>query len=263
MKKVLCITALIAALMLLTGSAFSQSLAIHSMGASGAHHNPNPNAKPSYCKPCLFYGGDWNSDSADWVIWADADGAGFGGLVQEFSPFKVPAGQTWSVTGLFANIGFINIDKMDPAKPEFSINKKVKEGSGGTVVKSGQKKGTNVATGRTANSGAGPVVEYTVMLKGLTVSLKAGTYWEAVVPPCNNPNDSACSSALYYESDTFDDTETTQGDLHFGPKEPADLSFINGPPFGIVFDNLQNQCAAAGYLPIACRWLSAGVLGTK
>lgn len=261
MKKLLCFTALIAALMLLTGSAFSQSLALHSRGASGGHHNPNPNAKPAYCKPCLFYGGDWNVASPDWVIWADADGGAFGGLVQEFSPFKVPAGETWIVSGLFANIGFIGIDKMDPSKPEFSINKKVKEGDGGIVKKVGQKKGTNVATGRTADSGAGPVVEYTVMVKGLSVKLTSGTYWEAVVPPCNNPNDAACASALYYESDTFDDTETKQGALHFGPKEPADLTFINAPTFGLVFDNIVNQCS--GFLPIACRWLSAGVLGTK
>lgn len=263
MKKMLCLTALCAALVLMTGSAFAQSMSLHSTGA--AVHNPNPASKPSYCKPCLFYGGDWNNTSPDWVIFANADGAAFGGLVQMYNAFKVPAGQTWNVTGLFANIGFIGIDKIDPAKPEYNLHKKMSAGNGGKKVAQGKKKGTTVATGRTASSGAGDVTEYTVLVKGLTgITLPAGTYYEDVTPPCDSTQDSACGSALYYESDTFDDSEAKQGANHFGPKEPTGLNFQNGAAFGLNYVQINaDYCTSVGYPAVACNWMSAGVIGTQ
>lgn len=262
MRKLLCLTAL-CALLLVAGSAFAQSLHVRSMGAA-SHHGVNTNSKPAYCKPCLFYGGDWNNESADWVLFANADEAAFGGLVELYNAFKVPAGQTWNVTGLFANIGFIGIDKMAPNKPEYHIHKGMSVGNGGTVIKEGSKKGTAVATGRTADSGAGPVVEYTVLVKGLTgITLPAGTYYEDVTPQCHATNNAACSGALYYESDTFDDTETKQGANHFGPKEPAGKNFQNGSAFGLDYVQINSAyCTTNGFPAPACNWMSAGVIGT-
>jgi hypothetical protein len=262
-RKLLCLVAL-CAMVFMAGSAFAQSLHLRASGTPG-HHNPGVDSKPSYCKPCLFYGGDWNSESTDWVLFANADEAGFGGLVQVYNSFKVPAGQNWAVTGLFANVGFINIDKMAPSKPEYAIHKGMSAGNGGTTVASGKKKGTAVATGRTADSGAGPVVEYTVLVKGLTgINLPAGTYQEDVTPQCHATNNAACSSALYYESDTFDDTETKQGANHFGPKEPAGKNFQNSDVFGLNYVQINSSyCTSNGFPAPACNWMSAGVIGTS
>jgi hypothetical protein len=214
----------------------------------------------------LYYGGDWNNASADWVIFANADGAGFGGLVQLFNSFKVPVGQTWKVTGLFANIGFINIDHITPNKAEYEVHKKMKEGDPGILKASGKKGGSVVATGRTANSGAGPVTEYTVLVKLGTspIKLAAGTWQADVTPPCDTTQDSACSGALYYESDTFDDGETKQGAEHFGPKGVAGGNFQNGPVFGLNYATIdENYCTTNGFPAIACDWMSSGVIGKK
>ncbi len=269
MKKMLCFAALCAALTVFVGLAAAQEeFPLAHLGAVGgsALHGPvkaTPGA-PAYCKPCLLYGGDWNDTSTDWVIFANGDLPAFAGPINVFSPIPVPTGKTWTVTALFSNTGFIGINKMDPATPEWSINKGIKVGSGGTVVKSGKTKGTTKATGRSANSGAGPVTEYTVMVKlPKAVVLKAGKYWESVTPPCTNTNDSACSAALFYESDTFNNAEKARG-AHFFGVEPKGSNFQNGAAVGINWIQInESYCSQNGYPTIACDWMSAGVIGTS
>lgn len=261
MKKSLFLVALSVLLALMAGSAMAQSLNLHSLGR-GVHHDAKA---PKYCNPCLFYGGDWDDTSSDWVIFADADGAAFGGLVQIYSAFTVPSGQTWDVTGLFANVGFIGIDHMSPKKAEWAINSGMKAGKKGKVVAHGKTKATAKVTGRSASSGAGDVTEYTVLVGSLpsTVTLASGTYFESVVPPCDSTKDSACSGALYYESDTFNDAETSQGAHHFGPKEPKGKNFQNGDAFGLNYIQINaDYCTQSGYPAPACNWMSDGVIGT-
>jgi hypothetical protein len=268
-KKVLSFTALCAALMILTCFASAQqkfSLAHTTSTGVAPIHNAIKSAPgaPSYCKPCLLYGGDWNDTSTAWVLFADGNVPEFAGALNVFSPVPVPKGKTWTVTGLFANVGFIAINKMDPATPAWSINKGVKVGSGGTVVKAGTTKGTAKATGRTATSGDGPVVEYTVLVKlPKAVVLKAGNYWENVTPPCTNTSDSACSTALYFESDTFNNATTGRGAHNFGA-EPKGSNFQNGTGAGIDWVQLNaSYCTSNGFPANSCNWLSAGVIGTS
>lgn len=270
MKKMLCFTALCAALMLLTGLASAQQafpLSHTSSTGVGTIHNPplkSPPGPPAYCKPCLLYGGDWNDTASTWVIFANGDVPSFGGPATIWSPVPVPAGKTWTVTGIFSNTGFININKMDPSKPEWSINKGVKVGSAGKVIAHGHTKGTSKATGRSASSGAGQVTEYTVFVKlPKAVVLKAGAYSESVTPPCTNTSDSSCSTALYYESDTFNNATTGRGAHNFG-KEGKGLNFQNATAFGENFIAINEAyCSSVGFQPFACDWMSAGVVGTS
>jgi hypothetical protein len=79
---------LIAGISLLPELALSQ--------AAGA---PTP---PSYCQPCLFYGGDFDASNPA----ATALSNGF--VYEDFSsatyvPFFVPEGEVWTVKGLFSN----------------------------------------------------------------------------------------------------------------------------------------------------------------
>lgn len=61
-------------------------------------------AAPSYCKACLFYGDDFDiSPAADTFANENIYPGGFQTLSQIHSPFTVPAGQTWNVTGQFIN----------------------------------------------------------------------------------------------------------------------------------------------------------------
>jgi len=264
-KKLVFLMAVSITLSLVAGTAMAQ-LSLHSLRATGVQQPEKAPKAPKYCNPCLFYGGDWNSGSSDWVIFANADGAGFGGLVQLYNSFTVPTGSTWSVTGVFANIGFINIDTISPKKGEWDIRKGMKAGHGGKSLGHGKTKATTKATGRTADSGAGEVTEYTVLVGSLpsAVSLTAGTYYEDVTPPCDSTKDSSCSSALYYETDTFNNNETAQGAHHFGPKEAAGKNFQNGAAFGLDYQQINGDyCTSLGYPSVACNWLSAGVIGTS
>jgi hypothetical protein len=221
---------------------------------------------PTYCRPCLFYGGDWPSADSNWVIFANADGAGFGGQVSIYSSFVVPAGQTYTVTGLFSSNGFINIDHFTPSTPEWTINSGMHAGSAGTVIASGKTFGKAVATGRSASSGAGNVTEYAVTTRLPTPAvLTSGLYFEGVTPPCDSTKDSACSGALYYETDSYDPANTNnEGVNHFGAKAKTGGNFQNGSVFGLNYVPVNaSYCSQYGYQPYACSFMSAGVLGTR
>src|ERR1700730_10694814 len=63
---------------------------------------PYPPTPPPYCHPCLFYGGDTDSLNPlsgqvhNRVTLLEQDGS-------VLVPFRVPAGQTWTITGVFSN----------------------------------------------------------------------------------------------------------------------------------------------------------------
>jgi hypothetical protein len=271
-KRMFCFAALCTALLLVTSFAMGQSVPLTLPHLStGEAHNSGVHAPgtPKYCSPCLFYGGDWNDTSSDWVIFANGNSAGWSGGssvddVNIYSAFTVPKGDTWTVTGLFANVGFINVTKMTPSSPQWSINSGMKSGSGGKVIAHGDKTaGTAKKTGRTADSGAGEVTEYTVQLKlAKSVSLKAGTYFESVTPQCTST--STCASAYFYETDTFNSAGTKQGSNAFGPAEPKGENFQNGSAFGLTYEQLNGAyCSSLGYQTYACNWMSDGVVGTS
>jgi hypothetical protein len=271
-KKTLCFTGLFASLMLLVGSATAQdsSRFFASAIGRGSVNNAAKNVPgaPKYCSPCLFYGGDWNDADPNWTILVNGDNPSFGGPAAMYTPFTVPAGKTWTVTSIFSNVGFINFNKMDPAKPEWSLNSGVKSGSGGKVIAHGATAGTAKATGRTANSTIGPVTEYTVLVKlRKPVILKSGTksknYWESVVPPCTNTNDQNCASAVSFLTDTYNNATTGRG-AHAVGKTPKQLNFLNASAFGATFTPINEAfCTSNGTMAFACDWFSAGVAGTS
>jgi hypothetical protein len=250
-KKTLC-TLLFAVLTLVASLAAAQNSAyIRAADLSGRGHVVNTGA-PKYCKPCLFYGGDWNSTASNWTAFGNTDDTVTGDDFQNFSPFKVKKAATAS--GLFTNnistVGCV----IDPAKALWSINTGVATGTGGKVIRSGESKATFVATGRSYSS----YTECTAKVKIKATKLKAGKqYWEQVTPECTNSTDSNCSSSYYYETDTFDSTGTKQGSNHFGAAEAKDMSFAYSKNFSY---NFVNNCAE-GYSDPACTWMSAGVIG--
>jgi len=253
MKKMLCCTALCAALILLAGSAVAQNPAyVRSSGISGVGHVGNT-AAPKYCKPCLFYGGDWNSTASNWTAFGNTDDTVTGDDFQNFSPFKVKAAST--ATGLFTNNLSTVGCTIDPKKALWSIHTGVKTGSGGKVVAHGNSAATFVATGRSYSS----YTECTAKVKIKATKLTAGkTYWEQVTPECTNSTDTTCSSSYYYETDTFNTAGTKQGSNHFGVAEPKDLNFAYSKNYSYIYEN---NCAE-GYSDPACTWMSDGVIGT-
>jgi hypothetical protein len=184
-----------------------------------------------------------------------------------YTPFSVPEGKTWIVTALFANVGFIGVNKMDPPKPEWSINSGMHAGSSGQVIASGSTRGTAKPTGRKANiPGLGEMIEYTVAVKlPREVTLTGGKmYWESVVPPCHNAHDPGCFHVFYYQPDSYDKTHKKPGAHAFGPKQPVGLAFDNAPYFDAHFYPINPDFCRLNFLPgYACYFWSAGVIGTQ
>jgi len=267
-KKTVFFVALCAAITLCVSSAMAQApasmLTLHP-GVAGQDNGVRTPGAPSYCKPCLYYGGDWASADQNWVAFANADGWAFGGSVDLYSGFTVPKGKTWTVTGLVSNNLFFGIDHFTPSTPEWAINKGMAAGKGGKVVAHGKTKGSAKATGRSCCSA---YTEYSVIVPKLPktgVKLAAGKYVEMVTPPCDSTKDSACGGALSYESDTYDPNNTNkQGANHFGPKATAGNNFQNGSLFGLTYQQINDSyCTSLGYQPYACNFMSAGVMGKQ
>jgi hypothetical protein len=249
MNKMLCFRTQCAALLLLTGLAVAQEV-----------QNTEARTPPKYCKPCLFYGGDFDvkNPAADTLANENILPGGSATLSQIYSPFRIPKGQVWKVTGLFVN----SVDTytvLDPVQTPWEIRKGIPKngGNGGTLVAHGTAKATMKPTGRSLNG----FPEHTIMVKwSKPVTLKSGIYWENVTPQCTNSNNSQCTASGfvgYFESDM-----ETKGGFHgYGPAEPWDNSFWNAPIFGLTWANSFTVCQQR-HAP-GCDAFSAGVIGTK
>jgi hypothetical protein len=214
---------------------------------------------------CLFYGGDLNqnplappflenglANEATLLV----PGIPYGAAV--WVPFTVPAGETWYVTGLFTNNqstnGVLDQGTQPLSVAAWSINEGVFAGNAGTVVASGTSPATSTPTGR---SGFG-LVEYTVQVTGLSITLTAGTYWMSVVPTCSNTADPYCNGVFFLSDVEYINSKPTNA---FGPPEPLDASFFDSPYFGLAFNPTYGSAGAC--LGDGCDAFSAGVLGTR
>jgi hypothetical protein len=189
-------------------------------GAGHVSHN----AQPSYCNPCLFYGGD-----------LDLNDPNQNGLANEkdlivnqsavYTPF-VPD-HNWTVTGLFTN----NLMNIQALSADWEIRTGISEGNGGTVVASGSTDHP-IVTDTGINDFGFEVFD--VKVEGLNVQLQQGvTYWLSVVPVCLDPNNPNCSGRSFQAN--------TDGLNAFGPPEPQNDSFWNSSFFGVFFTNANNS----------------------
>lgn len=86
---------------------------------------------PSYCRPCLFYGGDF--DASNPAANALTNGLIYSGgfAAATYVPFFVPQGQVWTVTGLFSN-NMSTSSFLDPPAIKWSISTGISTGNPGT-----------------------------------------------------------------------------------------------------------------------------------
>ncbi len=258
MKKIVCSLALAAALIPFTSwKAAAQQKATPvpsldwiiatrpipgTLSITPVHHGAPP--QPSYCNPCLFYGGDFDSSNRNENGLANENTL----LVSDttmFVPFRVPGGWVWKVSGLFTNNLADGYDGIDPAQATWSISAGVSEGNAGTVIASGTASATFQSTGR---SGFG-YNEYTVLVHlTQSVNLQAGQYWLSVVPQCTDSGNDSCDDAQYFVTNT-------PGTNHYGIHEPVNESYFNSAYFGYTYAN------ACEVTDIGCEEFSVGVLG--
>jgi hypothetical protein len=224
--------------------------------ASGKCGNPAGN--------CLFYGGDFLFDPLSSTI-ANAlanettllaPGSPYGAAT--WVPFTVPAGEKWEVTGLFTNnlalYGVLDQGTQPTSVAYWSINEGIFSGSGGTIVDSSTSPATSTPTGRAAFG----LSEYTVQVTGLSITLRAGSYWMIVVPICTNTANPYCDGVFFETDVEYINTTPTNA---VGQAETMDASFFDSPIFGLSFNPTNGPlgaCAGSG-----CDAFSAGVLGKK
>jgi hypothetical protein len=214
---------------------------------------------PSYCSPCLFYGGDWPVASSSWVAFGNGNEYDAGTVYgyTNYIPVRIPSGQTWTVEGLFTNNIFYNFAtgtnsfKLDPNTSEWVICNAMVAGTGCTTVASGTAAGNIAATGREYSS---VYFEYTVKAvighSGPVIG-PGGTYWFGVAGDCT---DSSCTEFMY-NTDTFGGATYNA----YGPVSPKCQAYQNGPVGGITY---QNDCDA-GYGRGISAYMSGGVIGTQ
>ncbi len=254
MKKTLCSIAIVGSLF--TTSALAQETGnkgipslTRSQGALRGHYPSGAPAPtpPSYCAPCLFYGGDVNPSSPTANAFANENTL----LVPDtttWAAFNIPTGEIWTVDGLFINTVADGYDELDPTKTSWAIAAGLSSGDGGTIVAAGTSTpaGTSfVATGRVLDG----LPEYTLKVRIVTTVLISGTYWVNITPQCTDPGNPSCSVAQYFLDDTF-------GLNRYGPLEPADEGFFNSSFFGFDYAPLCDVSSTG------CQALSFGVIGT-
>jgi len=85
---------------------------------------------PKYCKPCLMYAGDFDSNASDANGLANEIDVVINTGAATYAPFKVPSGKTWTVTGLLTD-DFLSADVLDPATSPYEVRKGI-PAAGGT-----------------------------------------------------------------------------------------------------------------------------------
>lgn len=207
---------------------------------------------PPYCKPCLFYGGDFDASNPAANVLSN-------GLVYEdpasatYVPFFVPTGQTWTITGVFSN-NMSNTSFLDPPDLKWSISSGVSAGNPGTTVAQGTIHATLTPTGRSWNG----MTEYTALghltPQTIVTLTQSGVYWMAAVPVCSN---SSCGHAHFYLSDV----EDVPAPNHKGV-QPNDDSFFLAIDDGWFFAPTWGATGACGGSNGGgCDKFSAGLLG--
>lgn len=207
---------------------------------------------PSYCRPCLFYGGDFDPTGASANGSINQDTV-ITGQAPTYVAFYVPAGQTWVIKGVFANI-LSNIEYIIPKKIQWSISTGVSTGSPGTLIASGTIDSTWNPTGRSWED----YTEYTALGRltpETVVTLTTpGVYWMTAVPICTKEENPYCRIATYLLSDV----EDIPAPNHKGV-QPYDDAFVDDPSDGLYYVPTWGPGGACG--GIGCDRFSAGLLG--
>jgi hypothetical protein len=149
---------------------------------------------------------------------------------QTYQNFVIPAGQTWTITGLFSNDLLIPPGAGVFPSAVWELRSGMSAGNGGAVIAGGSSAVVQTPTGRSF----GPYTEYNTTVTGLGTVLGPGTYWMNVAP-ANNPNSAA------YNSNTFglNSVGTSISNQQFFNSPAQAINFQNANDFG-PFPNLSD-----------------------
>jgi hypothetical protein len=189
-------------------------------------HIPAP---PTYCKPCLFYAGDFDSNASDANGLPNEKDIIVSTGAAVYTPFIVSKGKTWTVTGLIT-IQVMSTTDVDPKTMHYEVRKDIPRsgGNGGHLVCHGRQPGTINYTSICQGFGAEC---YAIKINNIKACrLSSGKYWMSVVPYCTNL--SVCGGD--WRAFLLNDDGAMAH--RYGPLEPADNSFFNSKYFGANWD---------------------------
>lgn len=201
---------------------------------------------PTLCKPCLFYGGDFDDNDQNSTLLYDENT----GTYPESSTYGVlnlPPYHSLLVEGMLFQIQFYGTVKFDPNVVTWEIRTMVGDGTGGNLIASGHRVAVLEPTGRAGGT------EYTVAIKLIPpVTLNGNTgYAFNLTPVCVNKHDQNCATNQYYVSNTTHQANNFRGFL-----QPPHAMVINSKAFGWYWKNWCN------FLNLdACADLSFGIMG--
>jgi hypothetical protein len=203
---------------------------------------------PALCKPCLFYGGDFDETDPNSTAFPDENDFGYQN-VKTYGAVTIPQNHAALLEGLLFQIQFDPIVKLDPNGATWEIRIGVSKGSGGTLVASGQSVAHLEQTGREGN---GP--EYSLAVKvNPPFTLNPGTYWFNVTPQCVKENDPVCSYNQYGVSNTTQETNNFRGGI-----QPTGKMFVNSQSLNYPY-TWENWCDLSNQQ--MCARLSFGLIG--
>jgi hypothetical protein len=258
MKATLLVSALAAVLMpvaaaqdndRLPQASLDREINVPRAGAAASDQLAQTQTPPTFCKPCLFYAGDYDTDASDANGLANEVDDIVSTGAATYTPFIVPKGKIWTVTGLFT-INFMSEMILDPNTVPYEVRKDIPKsgGNGGHLVCHGEKTATLIDTGICQGFGYQCYAVIANNIKGCR--LPSGKYWMSVVPYCTNSN--SCDGGGWRAFITNDDGAMNH---RFGPLEPANDSFFNSVYFGAVWEPSSEQQTSSRF--------SVGVEGTE
>ncbi|HEV7300747.1 MAG TPA: hypothetical protein VGN72_15380 [Tepidisphaeraceae bacterium] len=128
----------------------------------------------------LFYGGDVSKATFQGHAPNYESPANY--FDRNYNAFTVPASQTWTVQGLFANIVVQDGESVGAiTQGRFDIRQGMSAGNGGTVIASGTTSASAAFTGEMVIFDLYPVASLTASLPA-ALTLPAGDYWVAFTP---------------------------------------------------------------------------------
>jgi hypothetical protein len=134
-KKGLFAATLVAALTITAVAADKKPpVSQHLAGSTAETKLAPPGTPPTYCSPCLFYGGDLNTTDSNAAGLSDENTLLVLGS-STYTAYDVPNGVTAGVTGILVNVqASVNFD---PQTAAYDVRTGISEGNGGTSIASG------------------------------------------------------------------------------------------------------------------------------
>jgi hypothetical protein len=250
-KKGLFAATLVAALTITAAAADKKPpVSQHLAGSTAETKLAPPGTPPTYCSPCLFYGGDLNTTDSNAAGLSDENTLLVLGS-STYTAYDVPNGVTAGVTGILVNVqASVNFD---PQTAAYDVRTGISEGNGGTSIASGTGSILVASTGRNFIG----LNEYTVYVHlPSTLFLSEGEYWFNVTPQCTNgATDGSCYEGRIFISNTTQDTNGV-----YANAQPAGSIYLNSSYFGFTWANWCDS--SLGLNSSQCRAASFGLTGT-